>query len=119
MVEDEHGNRLYRRSNTVFLQLENEAYPRKLGIIDEENQVIEIIRESSKHLHRKSNSYGFNFQLLSTATVFNKIKLVVDGMPFLFPVELVRKKGKFLYFKQQGFEKQIFLSLDEILNCEK
>ena len=117
MIQDEHGNKLYRRKDNIFLQLESEAFPRKLGTIDEENQIIVMFRDSSKHLHRKSNSYGFNFQLLKTATVFKTIRLIVDGIHYLIPLELIRKKGQFLFFKQQGFEKQIFLSLEEIIPC--
>jgi hypothetical protein len=118
MIQDEYGNKLYRRKDTIFLHLTSEQNPRKLGIIDEENQVIVITRESSKHLHRLSNSYGFNLQLLKTATVFNSIRLIVDNIHYLIPIKLIKEKGKFLFFKQQGFELQVFLSLDEILNCK-
>lgn len=118
MLQDEYGNKLYRRKDTIFLQLTTEERPRKLGVIDEEYQVIVINRDPSKHLHRLSNSYGFNFQLLKNATVFNSIRLIIENEHYLIPISLIKEKGKFLFFKQQGFEKQVFLDLDEILNCK-
>ena len=63
---------------------------------------------------RKNNSYGFNEHLIKTGKTFDKIKLIDDGGTYVFPKSEILEKGKYLFFKEQGFEKQLFLPLEEI-----
>ena len=111
-MKDNNGNILYRQGNAIKLQLQNEPHPRKLGVINEELSLLEIHRDSSKHLFQKNNSYGFNEALLSSATKFNKIQLIIDDVNiYLIPIKVIKEQGNYLNFKQQGFEIQIFLTL--------
>lgn len=118
MVWDSNGNKLYKKGDTIFLILSSEGYPRKLGVLDVKHRVMTMTRDSSKHLHIKSNSYGFNFNLLDTASLFDTIRLIIDGVHYMIPISLIKEKGNFLFFRQQGFEKQIFLEVSEILKHE-
>ncbi len=113
MIEDKEGNVLYRQNNTIKLHLKSEPHPRKIGKIDEENKQLIIERDSTKHLFEKINGYGFNYELLSSATKFEYIKLIITDKKtsYLIPLNIILTKGQFMNFKQQGFEIQIFLSL--------
>ena len=78
------------------------------------DRYIELKRDRSKHLFRKNNSYGFNEYLIRASKTFDNVKLVDDTGTYVFPKTTILEKGSYLFFKQQGFEKQLFLQLDEI-----
>lgn len=111
--QDVHKNLLYIENGNVFLKLVKEEKQRKLGVIDYNSRTF-ITRRKPSHLFKKSNSYGFNDSLLATATQFDQILLKEKGGHYIIPVTTVMEKGKYMNFLQQGFERQIFLSLDEI-----
>lgn len=101
-------------SRIIRLQTNGSDYKRKIGVINLQGRFLFIRRVRAEHLHKKSNSYGFNHHILANATKFDKIKLADDFGTYVFPVSLVLEQGKFLHFKQQGFERQLFLDLDII-----
>lgn len=111
--QDIHKNLLYIDNGNVYLKLVKEEKERKLGTIDYGSRTLITTRKPS-HLFKKSNSYGFNHSLLSTATQFDQILLKVKGGHYVIPVKTILDKGQFLNFLQQGFERQIFLSLGEM-----
>jgi hypothetical protein len=105
-------------SGNVFLKLVAENKRRRLGYIDRAKRELVVKRKRDKHLHRKSNSYGFNHHILSKAKTFDTILLTDEFGEYRFPVAKVMAHGRtFLHFKQQGFELQIFLALEIIENC--
>jgi len=115
MLVDSIGNRIYREEDNLYLLLQSEVVPRKLGEIDSYNKTLTTYREYDKHLFRKTNSFGFNSNLLETATLFNKIILNTDrDEAFVIPVSYILENGEYLFFRQQGFEKQIFIKLEQI-----
>jgi hypothetical protein len=106
----------------VELEIATEKSPRNLGTIKEKTLYVERNRE--KHLHRKSNSYGFNYYLLNNVKVFDSVALLEDGQTYYnIPKEKIIEFGKVMYFKnsQDGnsFEVQIFLSRDIIKLYQK
>lgn len=113
MITDNAGNMLYRQGNAIKLKLSSEPHPRKIGRIEEDKKILIIQRDSTKHLFDKINGYGFNYQLLCTATKFNKVLLeIIDKKErYLIPIDTILLDGQFLNFKQQGFEIQIFIPL--------
>lgn len=117
-MQDTTGNIIYRLNNTLFIQLKNEKVPRKIGVINVEEKTLIIKRIENIHLFLKNNSYGFNYTVLSTATTFDKVKLIekttAETNEYVIPLEEILKKGDFLNFKQQGFELQIFLKKEII-----
>lgn len=115
-VADKNGNKLIVTvSGNVFLKLSTEKRHRRLGLIDRDKKLFIINRNREKHLHRKSNSYGFNHHLISKAKTFNKILLKDEFGEYQFPINKILDHGKTLmHYKQKGFELQIFLPIEVI-----
>lgn len=112
-VADEKGNKLIVMiSGNVFLKLTSEKRNRKLGIIQRAKRCFIVKRKRHKHLHNKSNSYGFNHHFLSKAKTFDKILLKDEYAEYEFPLSKLLDHGRFLFFEKVGFEKQIFLPLE-------
>lgn len=101
----------------IVLKLKGEPRTRNIGTVRFKDKTIFFKRNSSKHLHRNSNSYGFNYEVLNDA--FLNIKWVVcdiDGELYRFPKKTIDDFGSYLHFKSQGFELQRFLKFDLIKN---
>jgi hypothetical protein len=115
---DEYGNyfetELMKGWLVVSLKLDKEVKSRAIGKIQLNDRYIELKRDRSKHLFRKNNSYGFNEYLIRASKTFDNVKLIDDTGTYVFPKTTILEKGSYLFFKQQGFEKQLFLQLDEI-----
>jgi hypothetical protein len=105
LVETLAGLRGYK---TVSIYLAAERRKRKMGTINIAMKTISIDRKRGKHLHRSSQSYGFCHKLLSEGRLFTHVHLTDEHGTFLIPVRKILDSGKFLFFKQQGFERQIF-----------
>ena len=126
--EDNAGNTLYLRvwsdenkvdvGGSIFLKLKSESKKRNLGNLIVNDRSFHIIRESGKHYHYVSKSYGFNWNIINDADLGIKtIHLVVDKKDkYIIPKTILETYGKFLNFKQQGFELQKFLPFDMIKN---
>jgi len=117
-IEDSGKNFVQMHSNdktcVLFLKLASEQRKRKIGVITKSTKTIKMERDREKHLFIKGNSYGFNNYILETAKTFDKISLT-DGIDdWKIPVSFILEHGKFLYFSEQGFEKQRFVSLSEL-----
>jgi hypothetical protein len=99
---------------TVGIKLKSDKKVREVGKVDLKSRTIEMVRNKERHLFRKNNSYGFNEYLIKTGKTFDTIKLTDDLGTYIFPKKELLEKGSYLFFKQQGFEKQLFLPLEEI-----
>jgi len=95
----------------LYLKLGSESRKRNIGFITISTKTLHLKRVKSKHLHRATNSYGFNDYLIRESKIFDTIELIDDTNRWKFPKSLVLEKGVHLYFKNEGFEKQIFVSL--------
>jgi hypothetical protein len=115
MIVDENGNYLKRVNDKIYLKLSSEERARKIGSISDEC-IFVTYRDSKKHLHNKTNSYGFNYEFLKASTKIEKIRLETNHGTYLFPLQLVKDEGNFGFYKQQGFEVQVFLSMEIIQN---
>jgi hypothetical protein len=118
-MHDNNGNLLFKQGNVIKLQLASEPHPRKIGILNEALNILQVIREPNKHLFRKNNSYGFNETILRTATKFTHIELLEKNgtillAKYLIPIKIILEQGTYLNFKGQGFEVQIFLRIETI-----
>jgi hypothetical protein len=89
--------------------------PREIGTITKSTRTIEMRRTQSKHLFRKGNAYGFNDYVLRNSQTFDWIRLSDDlGNHWKIPKAFIIENGSFLHFKQVGFERQRFLSLEQL-----
>jgi hypothetical protein len=117
-ITDNLGNKIIASSNgdriKVLLKLNTEIRSRLLGYINIKSNSIKIIRKKELHLMQINNSYGFNHTLLADAKTFNKILLKDEFNSWSIPTQFILDNGKFLFFKEQGFEKQIFISLEQL-----
>jgi hypothetical protein len=129
--EDASGNKVYLRifydennvhqNANIHLKLKEEATPRLLGTFDFITRTFHCKRNTSKHLHRKSKSFGFNWTILNdTFLAVEKVYIIVDEEDhYCFPISLIKEYGHFLNFKQQGFELQKFMNFDLIKRYSK
>ena len=100
----------------ITLHLKGKKAGRNIGRVRLADRVLEVSRKRDKHLMLKANAYGFNEYVLREAKKFDKIELTDEYGTYLFSRQLVLDMGKYLHFKEEGFEKQIFLSLNIITN---
>ncbi len=115
---DDMENYLRIKSNDKLIQLslklKSEKKLRRIGTVTKSTKTIDIKRKRGKHLHIKSNSYGFNYEVLNNKKSFDTVRLSDEISDWKIPLDFILKNGKFLYFLQQGFEKQIFVTLEQI-----
>jgi len=123
--EDTMGNKMFLRilidekgekqTANIHLKLLSENQYRHIGTYYFDDSSIYVRRESDKHFHRKTKSYGFNHELINDP--YLNIKWIVadiDGERYRFPKSTLKEFGTFLQFKNQGFELQRFLRFDLI-----
>jgi hypothetical protein len=117
-VADIRGNKVTTKNDGkvlhVFLKLVAEEKEKNIGFITEDDQTFHIKRNRTKHLFRKSSAYGFNHMILEKTKRFYHIRLTDEFNVWLIPVKFILANGFFLDFLQQGFEKQIFVTLEQI-----
>jgi hypothetical protein len=116
-ISDEFGNLLISRNNgkrvLLTLRLASTNETRRIGTINLATKTIDMERTRAIHLFRKTNSYGFNHELLKKSILFDKVRLRDDFQEWLIPKDFILQNGSFLNFKNHGgFELQIFLPLN-------
>ena len=119
--DDGQGNIIIAEAltpNQIVIKLDlkdsSRKQPLKIGEVNPETRCLEIKRNRSKHLHYKSNSYGFNHHVISTGTKFDYVLIKDEYGIYKVPTVIILTVGQFLYFQQQGFERQIFLPIEQI-----
>lgn len=122
---DERGNYFRVESDQlmmvrqIMIHLASENKSRHIGVLYVKDKTLRVKRTRSKHLFIKNNSYGFNEHIIRTAILFDKILIEDEHGLFLVPREEIMNNGTYLDFKEIGFEKQIFLSLEIIEQYRK
>ncbi len=117
MLSDKFGNTLYREGDYIYLDLKLSQGRRRLGKIDEKKESLITKRVYDRHLFRMANSFGFNSELLRTAEIIKYVIVKTDKEEtFAIPIETLFKLGSYLHFKKQGFERQIFITIDDLKN---
>lgn len=98
------------RTYTIIIQ----GKQKRIGTYDSNTKTLLLERTKSKHLHKLSNSYGINSDMLEAIALECECIILTekDGrkvntykIPFF---ELMRNRF-FLHFKTQGYEKQVFI----------
>lgn len=122
---DERGNYFSVESDqlmlvrSIFLNLSSENKSRQIGVLYVKDRCLQITRNRSKHLFKKTNSYGFNEHIIRTAILFDRVLLTDEFGVFDIPRSVILESGTYLDFKENGFEKQIFLALEIIQQYKK
>lgn len=124
--EDKAGNKLLLKvfisdkneklNAKLSIKLVSEKYPRNMGTYDFRDKTFYCVRDSAKHYHRITKGYAINWTIFEDPVFeIDKIHMVIDDSEhYLFPASVVKDYGKFLNFKQQGFELQRFIPLEII-----
>lgn len=107
-AKDSLNNTWSKDGEWIYLKLARESQLRKLGKVKGDTFFCMRIRD--KHLFRKNESYGFNINIIEQLGV-DFIELYEDSGVFKFPVDVLRQFGDYLHFKDEGFERQLFLPL--------
>jgi len=97
----------------IRLSLEHET--RWIAKIDLSGGGTLMIKRTAKHLFRRTNSLGVNYQMLADERI--KYKWIVFdfcGRKYISTREYFLKKGKVFQFPKKGFELQIFVPLTEL-----
>lgn len=127
-ISDNAGNVIYATTgvngDSITLQLQTvengiAGIRRTLGVIDKHSRVMTVRRKRAAHLHKKSNSYGFNHYVLTNAKTFDRVEIVDDFGMYVVPVDVLLSNGKILYFKQNGFERQVFVPIETIQQYQR
>ena len=128
MATDKFGNLfIVNRSNVysqryidLYLKLINEKYRRHIGSINVNNAQLHIHRSKKKHLLNKANAYGFNYYVLSEGTTFEDVVSHEEETEKIFKVnkKFLLSSAFFLHFKEQGFERQVFISREWLEHYE-
>lgn len=100
----------------ITLHLKGKKAGRNIGRVRLKDRVLEVERKRDKHLMMKGNAYGFNEYVMRTAQKFDVVELTDEYGTYSIPRQLILNMGKYLHFKEEGFEKQLFLSLNIITN---
>lgn len=117
-LDDTGMNYLMLKQNDKLIRLYlklSEHGNRFIGTVTKSTRTIEMKRERMIHLFRKMNAYGFNDYVLRNQNSFDWIRLSDDcGCHWKIPVKYILEKGEYLNFKEQGFELQRFVSLQNL-----
>jgi hypothetical protein len=100
----------------ITLHLKGSRTGRNIGRVRLADRVLEVVRNRDKHLLRKAKSYGFNEYVMRTAKTFDNIELQDDYGTYVIPRQLILNMGSYLHFKEEGFERQLFVPLYIITN---
>ncbi len=106
--KDTQGNCIYAEKGIVYLKLVSEKRTRKLAEILIESGAL-VMRREGRHLLRKADAFGFNYELLKSAKKCKDVILCLPGCIYEIPIADILKYGDFLWFKNEGFERQVFL----------
>ena len=117
-MTDELGNNLFAINNgltiELYTQLKDDDKRRYIGTVDIRMKTLTVKRNRAVHLHRKTNSYAFNFRILETGKTFDRVRIIDHFGSYVVPVTVIMHEGRILNFASQGFEKQVFLNIDVI-----
>lgn len=118
---DKNGNEVSLLYNGVCeLKLVMENKTRVLGKI--ENRILKIYKPNS-HIHYKTNSIGFNAELIDNDFGYDFIELEFRGNKYLFEKKIIVINGFYMQFKNtqygNSYELQKFLSMDIIQNYKQ
>lgn len=113
---DDHWNYIssveMANGKTKFvLFLKESESKRELGILNKEKNCLEVKRNPNIHTYWKMDAYGFNDTLLRQLPPTCKVlvKQTWTHLKLATTVEMILAKWAYRFYKNEGFERQIFL----------
>lgn len=111
---DNKGNKLVLESGKPYrikLELKGKR-PKLIAQWDNLTKTLFVKRNSERHYHYKTRSYGFNAELLGSLEIDN-VNITIDREQFIVPITEF-KNARHLNFGQEGYELQKFLPVEII-----
>jgi hypothetical protein len=98
----------------LFFNLPHKLYKPHRMIGEVKARTLTVKRDPIKHLFRKFNAYGFSYDVMKQGSqYFDKVEVNTGFETLQTTRNFVLKHGKYLHFKRNDLERQIFLPLDE------
>ena len=95
----------------IFLSLPGKSYKSRRMIGQLDGDTLHVDRDPDRHLFRKFNSFGFAHELIKR-TPFRVLAVHLPFGEILYTTKkLLLERGRFLNFKSNRLEKQIFLEI--------
>lgn len=111
---DIYDNEIYVENKNIYLSLHGENRSRLIAVIRKSNDDLFMSRNYEKHRLRKADAYGFNYEVLKRARIVKFISLRDDYHLYRIPISIILDLKNFLHFKQKGFEKQLFMTFEQM-----
>jgi hypothetical protein len=111
---DKQGNRLVMETGKPFklrLFLKGQR-PKLIAHYDYEKKTLIVKRNSERHYHYKTKSYGFNYALFENLDI-DTVNLTIDKENYNIPAK-VFNQARVMNFSGEGFELQKFLPIEII-----
>ncbi len=115
MPVDSNGNKLFFMPKGIYLSLNNQKKRKKIFSISPEGYVTKYVKKSN--IMRTNQMIGFNFEaikLLDEHKRINDIIICIGKDTYKLSIDMLLIYGKFLHFKKQGFEKQLFYPINKL-----
>lgn len=91
---------------------------RNLGIIDTSGEGYFVTTRTQKHIYKRYNSFGLNYDLIHNSKIeFKWIIIKCGETEYISTREYFKQRGKPTGFTKKGFELQLHVPIDE-LNIE-
>ena len=115
---DKYGNRLTCINNTIFLHLASGS-KKTIGTISNEGKTFRCYRKNIAHTFNTTQSIGFNYRLIEKG-LFEFVEVELSGGTVLYTTrDKIKIDGDVKMFKNQGFELQIMLPINEFSTTKK
>jgi len=123
---DESGNILFAENALryngldIFITPAGERHRRFIGRVNFDSRMFYVWRDSSLHVLKNYNAYGFNCHVLSTAKKFDRVAVIETDTQRVYCVEtqFILKEGQFILNQFQGLKKQIFITREWLSHYE-
>lgn len=119
-MSDKMGNSLTCKDGYLSLKLVSEHRVRSIGrIYKHDGEFCYLKFQKQEDIFQKFNAWGFNHSLLRMLPMNTKVFVIDERNKYGARSSAILERGKFLHFKKQGFELQIFMPLAEFIIAPK
>lgn len=121
-INDNEGNRLILANDGIYLKLRNKPMPLQIFTY-RSGTVYKFVKKSNIFNPRGGKPMvGFNYYALKLILNRTKAKTIMvrtSNKYYLVQIEDIIAKGSFLHFLKLGFEKQVFYTIDDMVEQQK
>lgn len=108
-IKDNAGNEYYLADKgKLYLKLTSERHPRLIGVLHRTKSGLIILHKDVKesNIFLRNDSFGIPYDIINK--VYG-IQINCGGVVYTILSKDALEKGSFLWFKNQGFERQFFI----------